>query len=388
LWKWTKGEATSVGELGDPVGATTYALCIYDETGGTPVLKSASLIPPSSAWAATGHGFKYSDSSAAVAGIKTVLLKSGDAGKTKIIVKGQGDALDMPALPLSQDPQVVVQLKNTFESGHCWEARFSGPAKKNDMSVFKDKGEAPVPTPTASLTASVTATPTATVTSTPTQPGPSPTSTATGTATGTPTVTATASDSPTPTDTPVGGPPTATGTSTRTSTATQSATPTPTSTPTMSSSVCGNGILEPGETCASCPADCTVLACTGGMPIQTFRINFNAPPGSIATAVSSLVGYRSNRVSLPGSGSAPGSRVKNRPTGTSQLVNDLNYAVRVVLQAQTGFTIPSGRLYTIDFDTCSGAMPVTPADFGCQVESCGSSNGPIADCTCVVTTAP
>jgi hypothetical protein len=153
----------------------------------------------------------------------------------------------------------------------------------------------------------------------------------------------------------------------------------------MSGALCGNGILETGETCASCPPDCVVSACTATTPIQTLRIDFQAPSGSSASATAVLVGYRSDRVSLPGSGSMAGSRVKMRPAGTSQLVNDLNYAVRVVVQANSG-TIPDGKLFTIDFDTCQGASPVTPADFGCSVESCGSSFGPIDGCTCAVVT--
>ena len=127
-----------------------------------------------------------------------------------------------------------------------------------------------------------------------------------------------------------------------------------------------------------------MLACTATTPIQTFRIDFQAPAGSAPSALAALVGYRSNRVSLPGSGSGAASRVKGRPSGTSQLVNDLNYAVRVLIQAQAGATIPNGKLFTVDFDSCQGAMPVTPADFGCQIESCGNSFGPIDGCTCTV----
>jgi len=127
------------------------------------------------------------------------------------------------------------------------------------------------------------------------------------------------------------------------------------------------------------------LPCTATTPIQTFRVDFAAPQGSTASAVSALVGYRSDRVSLPGSGSGAASRVKMRPSGTSQLVNDLNYAVRVLIQAQAGGSIPNGKLFTIDFDSCQGAAPVTPADFACTIESCGSSFGPIDGCSCTVT---
>jgi hypothetical protein len=46
--------------------------------------------------------------------------------------------------------------------------------------------------------------------------------------------------------------------------------------------------------------------------------------------------------------------------------------------------IPSGQLFTIDFDSCDGAAPVNPSDFGCIVESCGSSFRPVDECTGVV----
>jgi hypothetical protein len=62
--------------------------------------------------------------------------------------------------------------------------------------------------------------------------------------------------------------------------------------------------------------------------------------------------------------------------------------VRVLIQGNGGVTIADGRLFTIDFDSCQGTMPVTSADFGCQIESCGSSFGTIDGCTCTVTTAP
>jgi cysteine-rich repeat protein len=196
---------------------------------------------------------------------------------------------------------------------------------------------------------------------------PTPTPTVTPTVTNTPTVT--------PTDTPG-------GTELPTHTPTPTVTPTPTITPTPN--LCGDGILESGETCTSCPPDCTVLPCTATTPVQTFQVDFQAPAGSSASALSVLVGYRSDRVSLPGSGSAAGSRVKMRPSGTSQLVNDLNYAVRVLIQAQGGASIPDGKLFTVDFDSCEGSEPVTSADFGCSIESCGSSFGLIDGCTCQV----
>ena len=231
--------------------------------------------------------------------------------------------------------------------------------------------------PTASATATATTPP---VPSTPTlTASATPTATATVAPTDTPTTGPTNTASPTATDTPI---PTATESGGATSTPTPTASPSPQPT---AGAECGNGILEAGESCTSCPADCTVLACTATTPLQTFRINFQAPLGSSPSVVTTRVGYRSDRVSLPGTGSAPAARVKMRPAGTSQLVNDLDYAVTVLIQGQAGGTVPSGKLFTIDFDTCQGAAAVTPADFGCSIESCASSSGPIDGCTCTVT---
>jgi cysteine-rich repeat protein len=188
--------------------------------------------------------------------------------------------------------------------------------------------------------------------------------------------------------------PTATPTLTPSSTGTPTATPTfltapptdtPTPTVTPTPNPCGDGFLEPPESCETCPADCQILACTPGMPMQQFGVDFTAPAGSSPSAVAVLIGYQSDRVSLPGTGSAAGSRITGRPSGTSQLVNDLDYAVRVTIVGSPGESIPTGQLIVVDFDSCTGAPAVSPADFGCIIQSCGSSFGPIDGCMCTVT---
>src|SRR6185295_1789712 len=73
--------------------------------------------------------------------------------------------------------------------------------------------------------------------------------------------------------------------------------PTPTPTPTVLG--CGNGFLESGETCDDCPADCEVLDCAPQPPGPQFQVNFSAPIGQSPSVVSALIGYRSDRVSLP-----------------------------------------------------------------------------------------
>jgi hypothetical protein len=159
-------------------------------------------------------------------------------------------------------------------------------------------------------------------------------------------------------------------------------TPTPTVTP--MGSACGNGVLEAGEDCDICAVDCEILPCdTPGDPMQAFQVDFDIPLGQAPTVAAILVGYRSDRVSVPTS--RTGSRITDRPADTSQLVSGQGYAVRVVLSAQSGSTIPAGHAFVVHFDSCSGADPVADADFGCTVQSCGSNAGPIDGCTCTVT---
>jgi hypothetical protein len=145
-WKWTKGTATVKTEFGSPLTTTNYTLCVYDDVGGTPQLKLRASIPAGgtcrgrSCWKETSRGFKYADKDATPNGVTKLSLKEGLAGGAAIGLQGRGVPLQMPTLELSQQPTVVVQLKNDT-SGVCWEARFSGPATKNDQAQFRDKSD-------------------------------------------------------------------------------------------------------------------------------------------------------------------------------------------------------------------------------------------------------
>src|SRR5262249_50294767 len=117
-------------------------------------------------------------------------------------------------------------------------------------------------------------------------------------------------------------PPTATPTPALSSTPTQTATPTQAAT-------CGDRLLEPGETCESCPADCVPLPCTPGAPLQTVTVNLAVPPGTSVSRLGVLVAYRTNIVNLPSSGLS--SRVRNRPPNSLVTTAGLAYALRVML---------------------------------------------------------
>lgn len=358
-FKWAKGEETDIGDFGDPSSATTYAVCLYDETAGTPSLVFEALVPPGGScggkacWKETRKGFRYADKQAVRDGIKRLDLKSGPAGTPGILVVGRGSNLVLPTLPLRQDQRVFAQVKNDHQSGECWEARFSGPARNSDAGKFKDKGDAPV-------TAAPVATPTPTVAASSTP----------GTGTATPTTTATTTG-----DTP---------------------TPAPTATP--GDSNCGNGFLEPGEfydhpvngpvgdlAGSECPQDTQVLSCTAA-GLVTFAADLVPPPGAQPTSATILIGYRSDLMRLPAAaGTSTITRVTwPNPQPFVRGATDFDYAVRVVT-VRSGPFDTDAPIFSVQFDTCAGQPQPDPAlDLGCIVEGCASAGGPVANCVCSV----
>jgi len=138
-WKWGGGGATTLADLGDPVIATSYALCLYDHVGGSPQLVFAQVLPggqscgPRPCWSGSTAGFAYRDPKAIAGSITSLLLRTGTDGKARITAKGKGDLLGLPALPFSQQPSVTVQLTNGTT---CWESRYTTNSE-NDGTTFR-----------------------------------------------------------------------------------------------------------------------------------------------------------------------------------------------------------------------------------------------------------
>jgi hypothetical protein len=141
-WKWGAGAATTLAELGDPVTATGYDLCVYDESGGTPALVLEATAPAGgtcagrACWRASRAGFGYANRDLTPSGVAKLSLRPGDEGRARIQLKAKGALLAVPPLPLADDGAVVVQLDNT--AGACWEATYSAPALASDAFRFKD----------------------------------------------------------------------------------------------------------------------------------------------------------------------------------------------------------------------------------------------------------
>ena len=136
-WSWggTGGSSTIFGE---PRIGTDYVLCVYEDSPLPElVLRAGATAAGSCAgqacWSATSTGFKYADREATPAGVTGIVLKTG--GSTKLTVRGQGQLLDMPALPVTTP--VRVQLKRS-DGGACWEATYPT-ASKATTQIFKAK---------------------------------------------------------------------------------------------------------------------------------------------------------------------------------------------------------------------------------------------------------
>jgi hypothetical protein len=134
VWKWLKGAETTLGDLGLPTVTTNYTLCLYAGTSS-----AAVALPAGSNWqAAETKGFKYKNPAGTPDGAQKALLKSGDSGKAKALVKGKGADLPDDLVPMLTLP-VTVQLVNDT-SNVCFEAVYST-AIKNDSKQFKAKAQ-------------------------------------------------------------------------------------------------------------------------------------------------------------------------------------------------------------------------------------------------------
>lgn len=133
VWKVINGDPTTQADFADPTATAMYALCLY-ENG---VASTDAVLSPSGAlWRSIStKGFVYKDKAGTQSSLTKVLLKGNTEPKTKIVLKGKGATLPLPAPPLTLP--VLVQLVNS-DTGICWEGTF-GSALRNQSGLFKAK---------------------------------------------------------------------------------------------------------------------------------------------------------------------------------------------------------------------------------------------------------
>lgn len=121
-WRWLGGDATAASDFGNPAIDTDYALCVYaPDLVVQAQVPAAGLCKGKPCWKPTRKGFVYRDVAGVQDGVTRIELVSGASGKARIVVKGGGPNLTLPALPLGAPP--VVQLQS--ETGACWQSTFT-----------------------------------------------------------------------------------------------------------------------------------------------------------------------------------------------------------------------------------------------------------------------
>lgn len=139
VWKWSKGQATDLADYGDPTTTDDVELCLFDESSGTPQVIASALMPAGGTcpdkpcWRAGSSGYRYVDTTRTPDGIEKLVLKAGPDGVPRVVVKGKGELLGLPALPLGANTRVQLRAADA-----CWEATFSAAGtKRSDASIFK-----------------------------------------------------------------------------------------------------------------------------------------------------------------------------------------------------------------------------------------------------------
>jgi hypothetical protein len=140
-WRWLAGAATTVAELGDPLGADDYALCLYDGTGLRAVFRmpAGGTCAGKPCWKSKTTGFLYRNKDATPNGITQLTLKAGVDGKAQVQAKGKGVALPMPALP-SLVSTLHIQVRNAT-SGLCFDTQHVPPFDKSTPERLQDRGD-------------------------------------------------------------------------------------------------------------------------------------------------------------------------------------------------------------------------------------------------------
>jgi DNA-binding beta-propeller fold protein YncE len=150
-WKWTRGVATTLADLGNPVGGVAaYSTCVYDASVSSQPLLGAAVFPGGDCagkpcWKSAGKkGYKFKDKAGAQAGITRVKIKAGEDGKAKVLVKGRGSGLADAGLggagPPFAPPVTVQLIVNAGARTDCWQADYST-FKQNDSDRFKARSD-------------------------------------------------------------------------------------------------------------------------------------------------------------------------------------------------------------------------------------------------------
>ena len=98
-------------------------MCAYARVGTESRLLFEVLAPEGAAWQRTDGGFSYQDLAGASDGLRSLVMRTN---QNRIRAKVRGMEFQPPMLPLTGDPVITVQLRNSV--GSCWGATYSKPS--------------------------------------------------------------------------------------------------------------------------------------------------------------------------------------------------------------------------------------------------------------------
>lgn len=125
---WSAKASGLLDDFGRPDLGTAWELCVFD---GDDTLVVATEARGGTGWKQTGRGFTYKSRTGA---IRSLTLSTRGVADATLAVKGQGDALDLPALAAPAVLPLRVQLRG--EEAACWEASYAT-AARNDGTTLK-----------------------------------------------------------------------------------------------------------------------------------------------------------------------------------------------------------------------------------------------------------
>jgi cysteine-rich repeat protein len=151
--------------------------------------------------------------------------------------------------------------------------------------------------------------------------------------------------------------------------------------------VCGDGFRQNGETCDdgnvldgdACPANCIINTCAPTQTKVQATVSYAKTTGVSVGSILTLLDYPDGTVTIPGVGGAAAARITVVPTGFSKTVNDLDYAVRVLISSSTGAVLNPGQIYRVNFDLCFNKTPPPASAFSCAVLQAATSGSPSQD---------
>jgi Tol biopolymer transport system component len=116
-WRWRGAPEASGTPFVDPTGNARYSLCLYAESPER--VEFDAGVPADTDWKSRPRGYRLD-----LDGDSLAMVKLGTTpGRSTIEVRGAGDLLDLPYLPLAAPNGIRVQLHETT-TGRCWGADF------------------------------------------------------------------------------------------------------------------------------------------------------------------------------------------------------------------------------------------------------------------------